>query len=61
MTNEKRATFNQVPELYDAARLRYPDRLFDDLISLSGLPEAGLVLEVGAGTGIATLPLADRC
>jgi SAM-dependent methyltransferase len=60
MAVEKRRTFNQVAELYDEVRPRYPDQLIDDLITLSGLPEGGRVLEVGAGTGIATLPLAKR-
>lgn len=60
MAEEKRATFNQVPELYDQVRPRYPVQLFDDLVALSGVPESGRILEVGAGTGIATLPLAER-
>jgi SAM-dependent methyltransferase len=60
MAVEKRDAFNQVAELYDVARLRYPAQLFNDLIDLSSLPEGGRILEVGAGTGIATLPLAQR-
>jgi ubiquinone/menaquinone biosynthesis C-methylase UbiE len=60
MAVEKRATFNQVAELYDQVRPRYPARLFDDLVALSGLPHGGRILEMGAGTGIATLPLAER-
>jgi len=34
--------------------------MFDDLISIAKMPEGGRVLEVGAGTGQATLPLARR-
>jgi SAM-dependent methyltransferase len=60
MSVQKRETFNQVAELYDGVRPRYPSELFDDLIALAGLPAGGRILEVGAGTGIATLPLAER-
>jgi SAM-dependent methyltransferase len=49
-----------VADLYDEARPDYPDHLFDDLIDLAGVtPEASL-LEIGAGTGKATVPLAER-
>jgi SAM-dependent methyltransferase len=60
MPVEKRRTFNQVAELYHEVRPRYPAQLLDDLIELSGLLDRGRILEVGAGTGIATLPLAER-
>ncbi len=55
-----RETFEQVPELYDRARPSYPAELFDDLVTLGGLPEGGRILELGPGTGKATLPLAER-
>lgn len=60
MTLEKKATFNEVAELYDQARNRYPEELFDELFRLTGCSSASHVLEIGAGTGIATLPLAER-
>lgn len=60
MSVEKRRTFNEVAELYDLMRPRYPDELFTDLVGISRLPDGGRILEVGAGTGIATLPLAER-
>jgi SAM-dependent methyltransferase len=53
-------TFNEVPELYHRMRPRYPDALFDALLSLTGVGPGGRVLEIGAGTGIATRPLAER-
>ncbi len=55
-----RATFDEAAALYDEARPGYPEELFDDLVPLSGVPSAGRVLEVGCGTGQATLPLARR-
>ena len=55
---ELRATFEQVPELYDRARPSYPAELFDDLAAL--LPERARIIEIGCGTGQATIPLAER-
>jgi SAM-dependent methyltransferase len=55
-----RPVFDDVAEIYDRARPRYPGALFDDLISLARLPESGSILEVGCGTGQATLGLAGR-
>ncbi len=34
--------------------------MFDDLVALSGLPHGGRILEIGCGTGQATLPMAER-
>lgn len=50
--------FNDVPELYDRVRPGYPDELFADLSSVTGLDAASSVLEVGPGTGQATRSLA---
>jgi len=47
--------FEELVEDYDAARPRYPAALYDALPSLSGS-----VLELGAGTGIATRELVLR-
>jgi len=55
-----RATFEQVPELYDRARPVYPAVVFDDLVALAGLAEGGRVVEIGCGTGQATVSLAER-
>jgi SAM-dependent methyltransferase len=55
-----RSTFEEVPELYDRARPTYPHELFDDLEALAGLGEGARLLEIGCGTGQATLPLASR-
>ncbi|MEV4442262.1 class I SAM-dependent methyltransferase [Streptomyces sp. NPDC049577] len=56
---ERRRTFGEAAEQYEAARPGYPDRLVDDVLEFAG-PGAGPVLEVGAGTGKATLPFAAR-
>jgi SAM-dependent methyltransferase len=61
MTEERlrrRATFDEAALLYDEARPGYPAALFDDLVALSGIPPGGRILEIGPGTGQATLPLA---
>lgn len=55
-----RQTFDQVAELYDQARPGYPEALFDDIVVLSGIPRHGRILEIGCGTGQATLPMARR-
>ncbi len=55
-----RATFEEVPELYDRARVPYPAALFDDLIGLADVSCGDRVLEIGCGNGRATLPLAAR-
>lgn len=55
-----RATFDRAALLYDEARPGYPEALFDDVISLSSIPPDGRILEIGCGTGQATLPFARR-
>jgi SAM-dependent methyltransferase len=55
-----RTTFDEAALLYDEVRPGYPDELFDDVVSLSGIPSGGRILEIGCGTGQATLPFARR-
>jgi SAM-dependent methyltransferase len=55
-----RETFEQVPELYERARPSYPAELFDDLTALAGIRAGDRILELGPGTGKATLALAER-
>lgn len=55
-----RETFEQAARIYHEARPGYPEELFDDLVALAGIPPGGRILEIGSGTGIATLPLARR-
>ncbi|MFI1498421.1 class I SAM-dependent methyltransferase [Streptomyces platensis] len=54
-------SFDAVAAQYAAARPGYPPALFDAIEELAGQPLAGArVLDVGAGTGIATRLLAER-
>ncbi len=53
-------TFDQAAELYDRARPGYPPELFDDIVELVPLRPGSRVLEIGCGTGQATVPLAKR-
>ncbi|HEY3181443.1 MAG TPA: class I SAM-dependent methyltransferase, partial [Gaiellaceae bacterium] len=55
-----RATFDDAAELYDRARPGYPEPLYDELSALAGLSAGDRVLEIGPGTGKATVPLAER-
>ena len=55
-----RATFDRVAEQYDNARPVAPAEVFDDLVALAGLTPGAQLLEIGCGTGQATLPLAER-
>ena len=53
-------TFGSVAELYDRARPEYPAAVFDDLAELARLEPGSRVLEIGPGTGKATIELARR-
>jgi SAM-dependent methyltransferase len=55
-----RTTFDQAAELYQDARPEYPEELFHRLTELAGLRPGDRILEIGAGPGKATLPLARR-
>ncbi|MFJ9638705.1 class I SAM-dependent methyltransferase [Streptomyces sp. NPDC101178] len=53
-------TFDEDAELYDRARPGYPPQLYDGLAGLAGVRPGSRVLEVGCGTGQATVVLAAR-
>lgn len=53
-----RTTFESAATLYHEARPDYPDALFGELAALAGLSPGAELLEIGCGTGKATLPLA---
>lgn len=52
--------FDDVAELYDRVRPRYPAAMFDDIARLTGLTSGARVLEVGCGPGQATRDLLAR-
>ena len=54
------ATFDSAADLYHRARPEYPSKLFDRLLAVTGLSAGARLLEVGAATGKAALPLARR-
>jgi SAM-dependent methyltransferase len=58
--DEQRLAFGSVAELYDRVRPSYPPGAIDDVVAHAGLARGDAVLEVGAGTGKATVLLAAR-
>jgi SAM-dependent methyltransferase len=55
-----RGGFDADAEAYDRTRPVCPDVLFDDLVRLARLGRGDRVVEIGCGTGQATVPLASR-
>jgi SAM-dependent methyltransferase len=55
-----RETFDTAAELYDRIRPGYPPQLYEDLLAIAGLEPGARLLEIGPGTGQATLPLAQH-
>jgi ubiquinone/menaquinone biosynthesis C-methylase UbiE len=53
-------TFDEVALLYNEARPRYPSELISALIEVVGLGLGSRLLEIGPGTGQATMPLAQK-
>jgi SAM-dependent methyltransferase len=59
-SDRQRLAFGRVAELYDRARPAYPESAIAQVIAYAGALPGELVLEVGAGTGKATVMLAAR-
>lgn len=59
---EQRTIFGEVPELYDKARAPYPDTLVEDVVAhaAGGGVRPPRALEIGAGTGKATVSFAAK-
>jgi hypothetical protein len=53
---DKRLTFNEDPANYERYRPRYCKELFDSIIEYSRINQTKKALEIGIGTGQATLP-----
>lgn len=60
LNRELRTAFNDVAEIYDEIRPGYPEQLIEDVLALSAIPPEGHILEIGCGTGKATIPFARR-
>jgi SAM-dependent methyltransferase len=58
--HDLRTGFDRAAEDYQRTRPVCPPQLFDDLINLAGLQAGDRVIEIGCGTGQATVPLAER-
>lgn len=58
--SELGASFNKGASSYDRSRSDYPQALIEDVISMSGIEAGSNILEIGCGTGQATLSLADK-
>jgi len=55
-----RTAFGKVGSLYDKSRVTYPQQLIDDIIIYSKIKPNATILDVGCGSGQATLPFAER-
>jgi SAM-dependent methyltransferase len=53
-------SFDEVPELYQAARPGYPEELFETIVSGGRLEAKAPLLEIGCGPGTATASFARR-
>ena len=52
--------FGEVAQQYDEARPGYPDAVFDQILDFGALDAGAEAVEVGAGTGKATMAMRDR-
>jgi SAM-dependent methyltransferase len=59
-TMDRDKSFDRVAREYDAARPGYPEAMYDRILEFGSLGPETQVLEVGVGTGKATLALAQR-
>ena len=52
--------YQGIANIYDEIRPSYPMELIEDIVSLTGINHRSHLLEVGAGTGKATLIFAEK-
>lgn len=57
---KRNESFNSIAQLYDEVRPSYPDKLISDIIENCKITSEGTLLEIGAGTGKATVKLAEK-
>ena len=58
--HERRLSFGSVAEQYDRHRPSYPSEMVDAVLEYAGARQGDRILDVGAGTGRATLLFAER-
>ena len=56
----KRVTFEENADIYDEIASDYPEELVQDILSRSGIASDGRILEIGCGSGNATVSFAAR-
>lgn len=56
----RRITFEEQAERFDATASGYPAEIVDNIVALSTLPPGGRILEIGCGSGQATISFAKR-
>ena len=54
----RRIAFEETANIYNDTRPGYPEQLVEDVISLSNVPVNGRILEIGCGSGNATVAFA---
>jgi hypothetical protein len=47
--NQITTIFDEAASLYDEVRPRYPEVMYDDVVSLSGINSKARILEIGLG------------
>ena len=57
---EESKRFDGVADIYNTYRPDYPEELIESLISMTGIKKDSHILEIGSGTGKATLMFAQR-
>lgn len=57
---KRNESFDKVAKTYDEVRPSYPEKLINDIIEKTNLKTNDRLLEVGAGTGKATIQLAEK-
>ncbi|MEX1377189.1 MAG: rRNA adenine N-6-methyltransferase family protein [Eubacteriales bacterium] len=57
---DRRTHFDDIVSSYDRMRPEYPNELFEDILSYSSLKYDVKSLEIGAGTGKATIPFLSK-
>jgi ubiquinone/menaquinone biosynthesis C-methylase UbiE len=57
---ELKEAFGNISNLYDTTRPSYPKQLVNDILNISRIPPKGKILEIGCGSGKATVLFAQK-